>query len=903
MIWESDTENESPNWQERVGWYGVSGIPHVQFQGTTPEVGGGNDCYERYLAHYNNIEPTDSPIDLSFTYTINGTTIDVVADATLTGDITTTDNNMYFIVTRRIDNDYFCTVEVYESQSFTQTTNGEQGQYSQPLTIEADWVITDLSIVVMVQTATGTYEIIQAARGDIDPNSVINVTATNMYTNEPIANALVTAGLYEDVTDANGQCALPVWEGTYDVVVEKEGYVDHISTAVTVDENTPANIAAQMDEFVLPPANLTQDVAGNWVWLTWAEPGLPDYVIEEDFENGFPAGWTETTNASVGWQVGTNGGSQYFEIPGHTSYAYVNDDATGDGSDGSEDWMIMSAIDLTGSIDCGMSFASYYNGSYGQLAYVKASTDGGTTWEVLEQLAPADGWTTITIDLNAYIDQSNLLIAFHTDDAGEWASGWAIDDVKIGFLGMQTLVQGYNIYMDDNTTPSNPEMLTDLEYIVTDVPLGDHEFVVKAIFSPGESEPCDLVNAEVTVDMPFYPPTQFSYGIEYVVDVTVSWDVPNPVRLQRVDSNGNITGEAGRADERDRDHIGYNVYRDGELVDFVSGTANNTLQMLDHEFGNFTYEFTSVYAEGESFKFGELIVLVQEQEIPALFVDDIEEMTLWQNATFPWTTYDLDGTNTYSIVGADFPGSGESMPFIGFNPQETTPPMEAFHQTHSGDLCFATFASETTANDDWLISQPVELYNLPYVGFWAKSLSTQYGEDQFEVAVSNGSIDPADFTVISGDTPLTVPQGWTNIQVSLGDYEDQMVRVGIHCVSEGTLAFLVDDFGIYSAGGVDNADDVVTPATTQLLGNYPNPFNPTTNIAFEIKDAGLVSIDVYDIRGRKVRTLTNDNFTAGRHSVVWNGIDDNDQSVASGVYFYKLTSGDFQATNKMIMMK
>ncbi|MDP8231862.1 MAG: choice-of-anchor J domain-containing protein [Candidatus Zophobacter franzmannii] len=882
--------------------YGVSGIPHTQFQGTTPVVGGGIDMYPSYLAEYNTIEPTNSPIDLTFDYAPVAGGIDVVANIAMTGDVTTTNNKILFIATRRITGEYFCTVEVYEQQDFIETTTGETAQYTQTLAMDPTWLITDVSIVVMVQTFDGDHVIHQAARGDIVPDSEINVTVTNMYTNEPIAGAVVFAGAFTENTDANGMCSIDVLGGTYEIIVEKEGYIDYITTGVIATPATPANVAVQLDEVVLPPTSLTQDVAGNWVWLTWMPPAAPEFVLTEDFQNGLPAEWTETTNAAVGWQVGTSGGSQYFEIPNHTAYAYVNDDAAGDGSDGSMDLLYMPSVDLSGLYDCTFSFSSYFDGGYGHLASVIISTDGGANYETLMDIPAGDSWERVTIEMGDYLTESDVIIGFHSDDAGVWAAGWAIDDIEFGFAGIETLVQGYNVYMDDLTTPSNPEMITGLEYIVTDVPLGEHDFTVVAISSPGESTPCDLVMAEVEVDVPFYPPTMFSYGIEYVVDVTVSWNVPNPVRVQRVDSEGNISGEAGN-DTNTRDHIGYNIYRDGELVDFVTGTNLTSLQMLDHEFGTFLYQFTSVYAEGESFAFGDLIVLVQEQEIPALFVDDIEEQTMWANAAYPWTTYDLDGTATYAILGTTFPGSGLSMPFIVFDPQSTTPPMAEYQTAFSGDKCLATFSSESTENDDWLISQPAVLYNLPYAGFWAKSLSTSYGNDKFEVAVSSGSVDVADFTVISGDTPLESPAGWTRYEIDLGDYEDEMVRVGIHCVSEGTLAFLVDDFGICSAGGVGNDGDTNSVPVNQLISNYPNPFNPETTIAYEIKNSGPVTLEVYNILGKKVTTLVNEDVTAGQHKVIWNGTDTNNKSVASGVYFYKLTSGSFEATNKMILMK
>ena len=88
-----------------------------------------------------------------------------------------------------------------------------------------------------------------------------------------------------------------------------------------------------------------------------------------------------------------------------------------------------------------------------------------------------------------------------------------------------------------------------------------------------------------------------------------------------------------------------------------------------------------------------------------------------------------------------------------------------------------------------------------------------------------------------------------------------------------------------------------------LLNNYPNPFNPITTITFSIANTMNTEIIIYNIKGKKVRVLVNDKFDAGIHHLVWNGKDDNGKSVASGIYFYKMKSGSYTATRKMILMK
>jgi len=87
------------------------------------------------------------------------------------------------------------------------------------------------------------------------------------------------------------------------------------------------------------------------------------------------------------------------------------------------------------------------------------------------------------------------------------------------------------------------------------------------------------------------------------------------------------------------------------------------------------------------------------------------------------------------------------------------------------------------------------------------------------------------------------------------------------------------------------------------LKNYPNPFNPSTTISFDLKSDSKVRLDIYNIKGQKVKTLTNGKHTSGKHSIVWNGYDSNDNSVSSGVYFYRMKTGNFDSLKKMMLIK
>ena len=93
------------------------------------------------------------------------------------------------------------------------------------------------------------------------------------------------------------------------------------------------------------------------------------------------------------------------------------------------------------------------------------------------------------------------------------------------------------------------------------------------------------------------------------------------------------------------------------------------------------------------------------------------------------------------------------------------------------------------------------------------------------------------------------------------------------------------------------------PATFSLSDNYPNPFNPTTIINYSIPNDTDVSLSIYNVKGQKVTTLVNGNQTAGSYNAVWNGTDDKNNKVSSGIYFYKITAGENSEMKKMVLIK
>jgi len=93
------------------------------------------------------------------------------------------------------------------------------------------------------------------------------------------------------------------------------------------------------------------------------------------------------------------------------------------------------------------------------------------------------------------------------------------------------------------------------------------------------------------------------------------------------------------------------------------------------------------------------------------------------------------------------------------------------------------------------------------------------------------------------------------------------------------------------------------PPEFTLLQNYPNPLNQSTKIEFTLPHSGFVSLNIYDLLGRKVRTLVSENLTPGYKSVLWDGKDDSGKEAASGIYFYQLKVRDYSEAKKLVLLK
>ncbi len=103
---------------------------------------------------------------------------------------------------------------------------------------------------------------------------------------------------------------------------------------------------------------------------------------------------------------------------------------------------------------------------------------------------------------------------------------------------------------------------------------------------------------------------------------------------------------------------------------------------------------------------------------------------------------------------------------------------------------------------------------------------------------------------------------------------------------------------VLTRDAITNTDAIGVPTEFALHGNFPNPFNPTTTLRYDVAEAGLVKLEVFDMLGRKVATLVNNNQPVGRFSVSFDAVN-----LSSGVYLYRLEAGQKVLTQTMTLLK
>jgi len=242
----------------------------------------------------------------------------------------------------------------------------------------------------------------------------------------------------------------------------------------------------------------------------------------------------------------------------------------------------------------------------------------------------------------------------------------------------------------------------------------------------------------------------------------------------------------------------------------------------------------------------------------------------------------------------------------------------SFCDSWSGTKSFADSRygnTKNSTNNQFTMTNTVSLANAvnPRLEFFAKwalerSATAVFDYARVQISTDNGTTWTSlagRYTVTGGGQPsYSGIQKWVKESINLNAYINQNVKFRFTMYTdtgEPGDGFYYDDFKVVnytnSVTGVTNLSGEV-PAKFNLYQNYPNPFNPVTNIKFDVAKASFVKMYVYDVLGREVETLVSSEMAAGRYEVNWNA-----SSLNSGIYFIKLSAGDYTDIKRVALVK
>jgi hypothetical protein len=206
----------------------------------------------------------------------------------------------------------------------------------------------------------------------------------------------------------------------------------------------------------------------------------------------------------------------------------------------------------------------------------------------------------------------------------------------------------------------------------------------------------------------------------------------------------------------------------------------------------------------------------------------------------------------------------------------------------------------------WFDSQPISGYSIDNL-HPGTPMSLVYSHDPGAVSLSWSGPEDEDFShhniyrqdIVSSDPAIV----FTTVDSFYVDQEVTDVGAYQYWVTAVDLSGLESEAS-NSVSAVLSADENLgLPTEFALKQNYPNPFNPSTQIQYALPEETRVVISIYDLIGRKVRTLVNDVQDAGYRTVIWNSTNDMGRLVSAGVYIYSIQAGDFVQNRKMVLMK
>jgi len=490
---------------------------------------------------------------------------------------------------------------------------------------------------------------------------------------------------------------------------------------------------------------------------------------------------------------------------------------------------------------------------------VQISVDNGVTWNAISKtfVWNSNAWTQYIVDISGYVNSTVRLAFYFTSDGRNEANGWYIDDISI-VKGIFTL--------------SNPENF--------ELGIG-HWFADQGVWEVGAPKT--------------NPPVKAHSGQNCAATVLGGLYSAN-ANTRLISPEITLPGLVAREKLQLRFWQWFNQFPEDPGVVQISVNNGTTWTPISRKFDWNSNAWTQHIIDISSYanatvRFAFYFTSDGRNEANGWYLDDV---------TIVKGVFILPNPENFELgIGSWFADKGVwevGMPTAGPSAAHSVPNCAG---TVLGGLYPANANTRLISSEIPLIPKPGQR---PELFFW--HWFNIFPEDSAVVQIS-----------VAGGPWQTISQsfnsnsGWTQFFIDLSAYANSTVRLAFYFASDGrneANGWYIDDIrieGIVTTTIVANDEEMSMPTEFILRQNYPNPFNPETTILYELPRASQVEVVIFNLLGEKVRVLLNQPQQAGQHRLLWNGRDENEKSVPSGVYFYRLQAGEFVQTRKMILMQ